>query len=393
MTGQRPSLLRVIVACAILLLVVHTLGRFIYTPMLPWLVKDGLFSLKQGSDIAAWNYLGYLIGALTAMRWCALGQIQRILPWALLASVLSTLLQTQAQTPETLTILRLINGITNGIVFVQAPSLVLEWLACHGRAYLSGLVYLGVGFGLILSSALVAVPSAYLVGADRWWPAALVAIPLAWWGYRQIANIDMSEFPDIPAAKPSTEKTVLFDRASTPLFLSYAGAGLGYILPMTYLPMLASIELPADSFLINGSWLLVALATLPAPWIWNKAGSKMGDAKALRLNYVIQFIGVIAVLVLPVSIGIILCALLVGTTFLGTVLLTQRLARSLHPHQGPRLSAALVALYSVTQLGGPWLTSLWLNQGGSLLLAFSLGAGALFWGLMISFLVPKENAK
>lgn len=389
MSDSRPSLLRVIVACALLLLVVHTLGRFIYTPMLPWLVKDGLLSLKQGSDIAAWNYLGYLLGALAAMRWCSLNNIQKILPWALAISVLSTLLQTQAETANSLTALRLINGITNGIVFVQAPSLVLEWLACHGRAYLSGLVYLGVGTGLLLSSFLVAFPADWLVGAQRWWPAAICALPLAFWGYRQLARIDMSEFPDIPAAKPQAKKAVLFDRASTPLFLSYAGAGLGYILPMTYLPMLASLELPEDGFLINGSWLLVALATLPAPWVWNKAGAYLGDALALRVNYLIQFLGVLAVLCLPASLGIVLCALLVGSTFLGTVLLTQRLARTLHPHQGPRLSAALVALYSVTQLAGPWLTSQWLNYGGTLLLAFSLGALALLWGLIISMLVQK----
>ena len=393
MLKQPPSIIRVIIACALLLLVVHTLGRFIYTPMLPWLVKDGLLNLKQGSDIAAWNYLGYLIGALTAMRWCSLAHIQRLLPWAILVSVSTTLLQTQAESVEFLTLLRLINGIANGIVFVQAPSLVLEWLVYHGRSHLSGLVYLGVGFGLLLSSVLVAIPSEYLVGADRWWPAALCALPLAWWGYRQIAQIDTTEFPIIPSSKNdhTPSNTALFDRASTPLFLSYAGAGLGYILPMTYLPMLASLELPEGSFLINGSWLLVALATLPAPWIWNKVGSKLGDAKALQLNYLIQFSGVIAMLAFPGEVGIILCALLVGTTFLGTVLLTQRLARTLHPHQGPRLSAALVALYSVTQLAGPWLTSQWLAHGGTLLLAFSLGAGALLWGLITSLMLPKPT--
>ena len=65
--------------------------------------------------------------------------------------------------------------------------------------------------------------------------------------------------------------------------------------------------------------------------------------------------GVLAVLLMPGSTGILLCSLLVGITFLGTVLLTQRLGRSLQPHQGPRISAAMIALYSVMQLAGPWL--------------------------------------
>lgn len=47
MNQKNSELLRVILAGALVLLVVHTLGRFIYTPLLPWLVEDGLLSLKQ----------------------------------------------------------------------------------------------------------------------------------------------------------------------------------------------------------------------------------------------------------------------------------------------------------------------------------------------------------
>lgn len=391
MTQKTPDLLRVIVAGALVLLVVHALGRFIYTPLLPWLVKDGLLSLKEGADVASWNYLGYLLGALLAMRWYRVAQIHRVLPWALAINVLSTLLQTQAEAVETLSALRLLNGITNGIVFVQAPSLILEWLARHGRATASGLVYLGVGAGLLVSSTLVAVPAQWLVGADRWWPAFLLSVPLAWWGWRQLAVLDIPA-PLTTSVDGVAVSTRLFDRASTPLFLSYAGAGLGYILPLTFLPMLASLQLEPGSFLVDGSWLLVALATLPAPWVWNKLGARIGDALALRLNYILQLLGVLAVLLLPTTWGIVLCALLVGGTFLGTVLLTQRLARTLHPHQGPRLSAGLVALYGFTQLAGPWLTSQWLAANGTLQGAFWLGAGALLWGLFWALVVPEKNA-
>ena len=74
-----------------------------------------------------------------------------------------------------------------------------------------------------------------------------------------------------------------------------------------------------------------------------------------------------------------------------TVLLTQRLARALQPHQGPRLSAALIALYGLTQLAAPWLTSIWMGMGGSLHSAFWLGAGALLWGLLWMLMVPRRR--
>lgn len=391
MFSAKLTLGRTLLAGALLLLVVHTLGRFIYTPMLPRLVDDGLLTLQQGATIATWNYIGYLLGALIAMRWYSLDKIKLFLPWAVGFSVLSTFAQTQAETVGWLTLLRLINGITNGIVFVQVPSLILEWLNSRGKAALSGLVYLGVGAGLIISSLAVSLPAPWLQGAERWWPAALLALPMAVWGWRQLSLIEVQEIPVASAPKNKQGKVVLFDRASIPLFLSYAGAGLGYILPMTFLPMLARLLLEQNHLLIDGSWLLVALSTLPAAWLWNRLGGSLGDGPALRLNYAVQLLGVLAVILLPGPAGIVLCALLVGNTFLGTVLLTQRLARSLHPHQGPKLSAALVALYGFTQLTGPWLTRLWLDAGGTLQSAFWFGAAALAWGLLWSLLVPKPS--
>lgn len=388
--SQRPALFPVLLAGAVLLLVVHGLGRFVYTPLLPWLVEDGLLDVQQAASVATWNYLGYLIGALLAVRWHRVAQIRRCLPWALALHVLSTLAQTQAESADALSFLRLLNGISNGLVFVQAPSLILEWLARQRRVSSSGLVYLGVCVGLILSSLLVSLGNGVLQGADRWWPAALLSIPLAWWGWSQLAKLDIPDEEPAPetAVKPSGR---LLDRASTPLFLSYAGAGLGYILPMTFLPMVARLQVEPGDVLIDSSWMVVALATLPAPWLWNRLGVHLGDVVALRLSYVTQLLGVLAALLLPGASGILICAVLVGGTFLGTVLLTQRLARALHPHQGPRLSAALIALYGLTQLAGPWLTGIWLNMGGSLHSAFWLGAGALFWGLFWMLLVPRRN--
>ena len=156
---------------------------------------------------------------------------------------------------------------------------------------------------------------------------------------------------DVPMHSPvatnnsgEARSTRLFDRASTPLFLAYAGAGLGYVLPMTFLPLLANVELQPGHWLQDGSWQ-----------------------------------------------GLILCAILVGVTFLGTVLLTQRIGRALHPHQGPRLSAAMVALYGFTQMAGPWLTKQWLDAGGTLASAFGIGVGMLAFGLEFLFFVPRPN--
>jgi predicted MFS family arabinose efflux permease len=384
------ELLSVLAAGAVLLLVTHGLGRFIYTPLLPYLVDDGLMSAGQGAAVATWNYLGYLLGALLAIRWHTVSHIRRLLPAALGVHLLTTAAMTQIDHLSAISAARLINGVANGVVFVQVPALILEWLVLRNRATLSGHLYIGVGLGLLLSSGLVSFSAAWLEGAARWWPAAIISVPLAWWSMACVLRLD------VPVRTAANEqlpvgKYPLFDRASVPLFLSYAGAGLGYILPMTFLPLLANQQLPPGHWLLNGAWFVVAMATLLSPSLWNLIGAGIGDIRALRLNFLIQLVGVLAAVVLPGPLGLALCAALVGITFVGTVMLTQRIGRALHPHQGPRLSAAMVSVYGLTQMAGPWLTKQWLDAGGTLTAAFAMGVAALGFGALFAFVVPLQK--
>ncbi|KPP96822.1 YbfB/YjiJ family MFS transporter [Marinobacter sp. HL-58] len=381
------ELFAVLAAGAILLLVTHGLGRFIYTPLLPYLVGDGQISAGQGAAVATWNYLGYLIGALLAIRWHQISQIRRLLPLALAVHTVTTLVMALSDHLTAMTLARLFNGIANGIVFVQVPALILEWLVLRNRASMSGHLYIGVGLGLLVSSGLVTFTAPWLAGNERWWPAFILSIPLAWWATLRLLQLKV-DVREQGGDKPAAGKSPLLDRASVPLFLSYAGAGLGYILPMTFLPLLAKDQLPAQHWLLDGAWLVAAVVTLFSPWLWNTLGARLGDLNALRLNFVVQLAGVLAAVILPGAIGLVLCAALVGITFVGTVMLTQRIGRALHPHQGPRLSAAMVSVYGFTQMAGPWLTKQWLDAGGSLTSAFGIGVAALAFGVLFAFFVP-----
>ena len=215
----------------------------------------------------------------------------------------------------------------------------------------------------------------------------MLSIPLAWWATARLLRLDVPVRAQSDGETPPG-KSPLFDRASVPLFLSYAGAGLGYILPMTFLPLLAKDQLPVDHWLLDGAWFLAAVATILSPSIWNYLGAKIGDLPALRMNFVVQLAGVLAAVILPGALGLAVCAALVGSTFVGTVMLTQRIGRALHPHQGPRLSAAMVSVYGFTQMAGPWLTKQWLEAGGTLTTAFGIGVVALALGAVFAFFVP-----
>ena len=391
MPTRAPSILQAVAAAAILLLVVHGLGRFIFTPLLPLLVGDGQLTTSQGASLATWNYIGYLIGALIAIRWHQPAQIARTVPAALALHCLTLLGLALTDRTTGISVLRLGNGVSNGLIFVMVPALVMEWLAARQRINLSGLIYLGVGAGMLVSGVLANPPGFAQTAAARWWPAALLSLPLALWGGWIIVRLRVGAQPAPSVAPTASGRSPLLDKQTRPLFFAYAGAGLGYILPMTFLPMIASIQLGEAHPMVHQSWLIVACTTLPAAWLWNHLGQRLGDQPALMINYATQLASVVFALLLPGVWGIALCSLLMGSSFLGAVLLTQRLGRSLQPHQGPRLSAALIALYSVTQLIGPWLAHEWLGRGGVLPETLWLGAGALLWSLIWTAKTPQPD--
>src|SRR5690606_15355330 len=138
-----------IVAAATALIVVHGFGRFVYTPLLPLLVDDGLISLPQAASLATWNYIGYLTGAMLALFLYQRGFGRQALLSMLVGNALITLIQVWATYYPLLAGLRLLNGIGNGVVFVLAPALVLEWLVTQSKAHHSGLMYLSVGVGIL----------------------------------------------------------------------------------------------------------------------------------------------------------------------------------------------------------------------------------------------------
>ena len=370
-----------LLAAAVALIVVHGFGRFIYTPLLPLLVSDGLLTLQQAAQLATWNYVGYLAGAMIALFAYQNGWGRSALLAGVLGNAVITLLQVGGDYFPYMAGLRLGSGITNGVVFVLAPALVLEWLAARNKATLSGLMYLGVGAGLLLSNQIVESTAIWLQGNDRWIPAAAVSIPLALWSGIYLFRLSSG---DAPVSRD--DHSALWDKQSTPLFLSYFGAGLGYILPMTFLPAVAQ-EWSID--VSPSPWLIAAIASVPSIFVWNSLGNRLGDRNALILNYAVQAISIAAILILPFQVsGLWICAAMMGGSFLGAVFLTQRLARSIHPHQGPRLSAALIALYGVAQLLGPIVAEAGIHMGATLASTFVWGLGACVWALILMFRVP-----
>lgn len=367
------------------LAVVHGLGRFAFTPMVPVMQAQADLDIPAAAALASVNYLAYLLGSLFTLwkhtpedrgRWLLLGL------WLNVATTAAMGLTAQ---PQLWILLRFANGFSNGLVFVYAPAVVLDYLMRRGRGVWSGLSFTGVGAGIVLSSLLVMAGDT--LHADwrlLWLLLGLLAAPLAWLAAR---NLRLPPGPPHPRA-PRTAG----DYAGLSwLVAGYSCAGFGYIISMTFLPVIIKAD-PALQAWADLSWLLVGVAAAPSAFLWSWLGQRLGDPRALLAAYLLQALGVVLPVWLPTAAGAVLGAVAVGGTFIGIVLLTMRIARRRWPADAGRLIGLLVTCYGVAQMLGPLLAGWTVQRWGSFAPALELAGASLLLGTVLMHLAGRRSA-
>jgi MFS family permease len=125
------------------------IGRFAFTPVLPMMQDDFGLALAQAGWLASANYAGYLAGALSAIR--ARLPASRAIRGGLVVIGLSTLAMALQQPFLSWLALRFVAGMASAWVLVFVSAWSLERLALLGRPSLSGVVYAGVGTGIVIA--------------------------------------------------------------------------------------------------------------------------------------------------------------------------------------------------------------------------------------------------
>src|SRR3981189_3641497 len=143
--------MRTAIAGLAALAVAMGVGRFAFTPLLPMMQGDAGVSLAQGGYLAAANYIGYLAGALWAMRPARADVAIRI---SLLTIAVATLAMGVTQGMPAWIWWRTVAGGASAWALVQVSSWCLQELAARGKPELGGVVFSGVGFGIALAGAL-----------------------------------------------------------------------------------------------------------------------------------------------------------------------------------------------------------------------------------------------
>ncbi|MCG8517710.1 MAG: YbfB/YjiJ family MFS transporter [Pseudomonadales bacterium] len=330
------------------------IGRFAFTPLLPLMLRDNLLDPTLGSQWATANYLGYLVGALTAARWrhrVALGLAIGLTGIAGLT--LMTAWPTLTRLPITGLLLRFSCGVLSAWVLVCASSWCLEQLTARGSAAKAGMIYSGVGAGIAVTGTItwlggtLAASTLWLVlGAIAMLGALLVMGRLGTTGNTHIQSDHTGRAYDQP--DPGRHWG---------LIVCYSLAGFGYILPATYLPAMGQ-TLTDNALLFGLSWPLFGVAAMISVVIVTRWLSAWSDRKRWALAQTVLAAGAVVPVLWPSLSALAVSALLVGGTFMVITMAGLQLVRSLAPINPTALLARMTAGFAFGQIAGPVLVTL-----------------------------------
>src|ERR1700722_18105012 len=113
---KQPSMIGLAFGGLLAMAVAIGIGRFVYTPILPIMLESLGWSKAEAGLVASANFLGYLVGALLAVRPIAASRQRRGLIVALLISATTTLCMAFQSQIAILMALRFFGGAASAFV-------------------------------------------------------------------------------------------------------------------------------------------------------------------------------------------------------------------------------------------------------------------------------------
>jgi predicted MFS family arabinose efflux permease len=386
-----PHLAAVLLAMAAF--VVPTAARFVFTPILPLMQADHGLSIVAAGWLAAANHMGYLAGALTAvrlpmseraaMRTGMVGVVGCVAGMALVQNVTGWFA------------LRLLAGVAAAWLLIHTSAWGLRHAAASGRPQWSALVFSGAGLGIVATGVLCAL---WTLGggsaAGAWlacgvllagiagvvWPrAGDAAAPVSSAGTAATNAARHAPATDGPATAPGIPRLVL----------AYGLCGFGYVTAATFLPVLAREVLGAQGGHV-WFWPLFGAAGIASTLLAARLGTRFGDVAVIRGSVALMGAGNAAMALLPGAWALAFGTVAVGCTFMVVTMLGLREARLRAPATATRTIGRMTIAWAAGQCAGPVVSAYLAGAQSSFAAALWLAAAALALGVAA---VPPRAAR
>ncbi len=357
------------------------IGRFSLTPILPLMQQDMGLTLAQGGWLATANYLGYLAGALICMAFSP--RPVRAIRWGLICVAVLTVAMGLSHSPLLWLAFRFSAGVASAFVLVGVSAWAMPILARCNKGQWSGLVFAGVGIGIVFAG-LVGLAA----GLDDWGSRStwiimgVVAAVLAFFLWWPLA-------PNLVPADAAASKMNGVPRRALVAAACYGLFGYGYIIPATFLPALAReyIDNPA---VFGWVWPVfgaaAALSTLAAAQV----GHRLAPWRLWTGAQWVLAAGVLAP-VFSLNVATLLtAAVCVGGTFM---VITMAGIKEVLRVAGPQASQGIgmmTAAFAAGQIAGPLTVSLLAGSSSAFRVASIIAALALVVGNCV---LSADNAR
>lgn len=355
------------------------IGRFVYTPILPFMSAAVPLDHAGSGLIASANFLGYLVGALAASLGFLSGSHRGWFLGALALSAATTAAMALTTTLTAFALLRFAGGVASAFVLVFSSTLILDRLSEAGRPGLSAFHFAGVGCGIAFSAIAVAVLAAQGLSWQGLWIASgaitAVCLGLAAW-------LVPADTPGWADAVPEHVRMRRPSAQLVRLIAAYGLFGFGYVITATFISVIVRSTPalnPAEPYV----WLAVGLAAAPSIYIWNRVVTVIGAPRAIAVACVLEAGGVALSVLATTPAAVLAAAVLLGGTFMGITALGLTEARRLSPGAERQTLAVMTASFGVGQMIGPSVAGFLGEATGSFETASFAAAAALFIAAML----------
>jgi MFS family permease len=367
----RRSALAIALAGLVALAVAMGIGRFAFTPILPMMQEDAGVSIATGGWLASANYLGYLAGALSVIWWRIAATIGIRVGLATIG--LATLAMGLEHHLPVWLALRALAGVASAWVLIYVSAWALEHLAALNRPALGNTVYAGVGTGIALAGGLCLALMLSGAGSARAWivlGVLSIVLSVAIWSVFRGSPVSPV------AAERLADRGMVWDRESIRLVLCYGAFGFGYIIPATFLPVMAK-QVIRDPAVFGWSWPLFGAAAMGSTLATAMLRSLVTTRRLWIASHLVMALGVVLPVVWSGIVPIMLAALLVGGTFMVITMVGMQEARSVGGARATGLMAALTSAFALGQIAGPISVSLVVGAGGNVSAALVIACAVL----------------
>lgn len=339
----------IVLGGVISLVVAMGIGRFAFTPLMPLMLRDGIIDMATGAEWAAANYVGYLIGALSASRFGKRTRLGMLLGLVGIGITTLGIVSVSASFVYLGLILRGAAGIFSAWVLVCTSGWCLNALAARKASKQGSWIYTGVGLGITLTGVLT-------------WLGGQQSASSLWFELGALACVGTvlamacmkNRSPDISAPVSATTATGASKGAqgNGALVICYSIFGFAYIIPATFLPTMAR-QLSADPRVFGLTWPIFGLAAAVSVAVVSVWLSRWPRARVWALAQGCMALGTLLPLFVNSLWSIAVCAVLVGGTFMVITMAGLQLAREKMPDNPTVLLGRMTAGFAAGQIVGP----------------------------------------